>query len=52
MWAYILLTAITFYVVAFVVDVPAVGPVPAPVLKSLIFVAVHIAIHTVLKNYK
>ena len=52
MWAYFLLTALTFYVVAFVVDVPALGPVPAPVVKSLVFVAVHVALHKVLKNYK
>ncbi len=45
MYSYFLLTALTFYVVAFMVPVPAVGPVPAAVVKSLLFTLVHVALH-------
>jgi len=44
-WGYFLLTAFTFYVVAFVLSVPALGPVPATVVKSLIFVVLHVLAH-------
>jgi hypothetical protein len=45
MWSYFLLTALTFYVVAFMVPVSAVGPVPGPVVKALLFTLVHVALH-------
>jgi len=44
-WGYFLLTALTFYVVAFVLSVPSLGPVPATVVKSLIFVVLHVLAH-------
>jgi|UniRef100_A0A6C0F2B4 hypothetical protein len=52
MWAYFLLTALTFYVVAFMVAVPSVGPVPAPVVKALLFTVVHVAVHMVMRKMK
>lgn len=52
MWVYLLLTALTFYVVAFMVAVPSVGPVPAPVVKSLLFAVVHYAMHMVMRKIK
>jgi hypothetical protein len=52
MWAYLLLTALTFYVIAFMVSVPSVGPVPAPVVKALLFAVVHFAIHMVMRKMK
>ena len=44
-WGYFALTALTFYVVAFVLAVPSLGPVPSPVVKALLFAVVHIALH-------
>jgi len=52
MWSYFLLTALTFYVVAFMVPVPALGPVPSPVVKALVFTAAHVALHKVLKRQR
>jgi hypothetical protein len=46
---YLFLTALTFYVIAFMVTVPAIGPIPSPVVKALLFAVVHIAIHKMLK---
>jgi len=46
---YYLLTAATFYLVAFVLQVPSVGPVPAPWVKALLFVAVHVLVHRLKK---
>jgi len=44
-WGYFLLTALTFYVVAFVLDVPSLGPVPSSVVKTLVFVLLHCLAH-------
>jgi hypothetical protein len=52
MWGYFLLTALTFYVVAFVLAVPSLGPVPSPVVKALLFTVVHVALHKVMKKRK
>ena len=49
---YFLLTALTFYVVAFMVPVPSLGPVPSPVVKALLFAVVHIALHKMMKRRK
>jgi hypothetical protein len=51
MW-YFLLTAATFYVVAFLVPVPSMGPVPSPVVKALLFTVIHIALHKMMKRRK
>lgn len=50
MWLYFLTTALTFYVVAFMVPVSSVGPVPAPVVKALLFTVVHIMVHMALRR--
>jgi hypothetical protein len=50
MYTYFLLTALTFYVVAFMVAVPSLGPVPSPVVKALLFTVVHIALHKMMKR--
>jgi hypothetical protein len=52
MYMYLLLTAVTFYVVAFVLVVPAVGPLSSHVVKSLLFVAVHVMVHKMLKSMR
>jgi hypothetical protein len=44
-WGYLFLTALTFYVVAFVLPVPGLGPVPSTVVKSLVFVLLHVLAH-------
>jgi len=44
-YGYFLLTALTFYVVAFVLNVPSLGPVPSTVVKSLLFVVLHVLMH-------
>ena len=44
-WTYFVLTALTFYVFAFVLPVPSLGPVPSTVVKSVLFVLVHLLIH-------
>lgn len=49
---YVLLTAATFYLVAFVLVVPAVGPLSSPVVKSLVFVAIHVVMHKMLKGLR
>lgn len=49
---YYLLTALTFYVVAFVLPIPALGPVPSPVVKSLVFAMVHVCMHKMMKKRK
>jgi hypothetical protein len=46
-WGYFLLTALTFYVVAFVLPVPSFGPIPSEVIKSVLFVVVHLLMHSV-----
>lgn len=47
---YFLLTAATFYVVAFLLAVPSLGPVPSPVVKALLFTVIHIALHKLMKR--
>jgi hypothetical protein len=47
---YLLLTALTFYAVAFVLPVPSLGPVPSTVVKSVLFVLVHLVTHTFVKG--
>jgi len=44
-WGYFVLTALTFYVVAFVITVPSLGPIPSTVVKSLVFVLLHVLAH-------
>jgi hypothetical protein len=53
MWYYVL-TALTFYLVAYDVlfTVPALGPIPQPLVKSLVFLAVHVLTHKLLKKRK
>ena len=51
-WTYMLLTAATFYLVAFMLAVPAVGPLPSPVVKSLVFVVLHVLTHKLLKGLR
>ena len=50
MYMYMLLTGLTFYVVAFMLSVPSLGPVPAPVVKTVLFVLLHCLLHRVLKS--
>jgi len=47
MWKYLLLTALTFYVLSpgVVFVLPSVGPVPSLVLHALLFAVVHKAMH-------
>lgn len=52
MWMYMLLTAATFYLVAFMLAIPAVGPLSSPVVKSLVFVALHVLVHKMLKGMR
>lgn len=51
---YYLLTGVTFYLVAFDVlfTVPALGPFPQHVVKSVVFVLVHILVHRLKKMVK
>jgi hypothetical protein len=49
MW-YLLLTAVTFYLVAFVLPVPSVGPVSSEYVRSLLYVAVHLMTHAALRR--
>jgi hypothetical protein len=49
---YYLLTALTFYVVAFVLPISSLGPVPSPVVKALLFAMVHVAMHKMMKKRK
>ena len=48
---YYLLTGLTFYLVAYDVlfTVPAVGPFPQTVVKSAVFVVVHVMTHNLKK---
>lgn len=50
MYVYFLLTAFTFYVVAFMLAVPSLGPIPSPVVKALLFTVIHIALHKMMKR--
>ena len=50
MWSYFTLTALTFYVVAFMLPVPALGPVPSPVVKAILFTVIHIALRKMLRS--
>ena len=52
MYMYMLVTALTFYLVAFMLAVPAVGPLPSPVVKSMVFVALHVLTHKMLKGMR
>jgi len=52
MYMYMLLTALTFYFVAFMLAVPAVGPLSSPVVKSLVFVVLHVLTHKMLKGMR
>lgn len=52
MWTYLLLTGAVFYLVAFVLNVPAVGPLSSPLVKTLLFVALHMLTHKMLKSHK
>lgn len=51
MW-YLLVTALSFYVVAYLVPDVRLGPVPSAVVKSVLFVLVHVATHKLLKKRK
>ena len=52
MWKYLLLTALTFYVLlpGVVVVLPNVGPVPSNVVHALVFAAVHLMVHKALRS--
>lgn len=47
MWKYLLLTALTFYVLSpgVVVTLPSVGPVPSLGLHAVLFAVAHKAMH-------
>ena len=47
---YLLLTAASFYLVVYVLSVPALGPLPSPVVKTALFVALHVLTHKLLKH--
>lgn len=49
---YFLVTALSFYVVAYLVPDVRLGPVPSAVVKSLLFVVVHVLTHKAFKNLK
>jgi uncharacterized membrane protein YvlD (DUF360 family) len=49
---YFLVTALSFYVVAYLVPDVRVGPVPSAVVKSLLFVVLHVVTHKLLKARK
>jgi hypothetical protein len=51
---YYALTGVTFYLVAYDVmfHVPALGPFPAPFVKAVIFVSLHILVHQMKKVLK
>ena len=46
---YYLLTAVTFYYVAFVLPLSSMGPLPEVWVRALVFVVVHVALHRVKK---
>lgn len=48
---YYLLTAVTFYVVAFVLPVPSLGAMPSTYVRALVFVAVHVLTHRLKKSF-
>ncbi len=49
---YFLVTALSFYVVAYLVPDVRLGPVPSAVVKSLLFVVLHVVTHKLLKARK
>jgi hypothetical protein len=52
MWKYLLLTALTFYLLSpgVLVSLPSVGPVPPLAVHAVLFTAVHVMIHKVLRS--
>jgi len=46
---YYLLTAVTFYVVAYVLPIPHLGALPETYVRALVFVVIHVALHRVKK---
>jgi hypothetical protein len=48
---YYLLTAVSFYVVAFVIPVPDLGAMPSTYVRALLFVAVHVLTHRLKKSF-
>jgi|688.fasta_scaffold770668_3 hypothetical protein len=46
---YYLLTAVTFYLVAFVLPLHSLGGLPEVWVRALVFVVVHVALHRVKK---
>ncbi len=51
---YYVLTGVTFYLIAYDVlfTVPRLGPLPQPLVKSVVFVLVHILVHQLKKMVK
>jgi len=52
MWAYLLLTAVTFYLLVpgVVVTLPGLGVVSPLMVHAVVFVLVHAMLHKVLRN--
>ena len=48
---YYLLTAVSFYVVAFVIPIPDLGAMPSTYVRALLFVAVHVLTHRLKKSF-
>ncbi len=46
---YYLLTAVTFYLVAYVMPIPSLGAMPESYVRALVFVVIHVALHRVKK---
>lgn len=52
MWAYLLLTALTFYLLSpgVLVSLPSVGPVPPLAVHAVLFTAAHVMLHKALRK--
>ena len=52
MWKYLLLTALTFYLLVpgVLVVLPSVGPLSSQMVHALVFAAVHLAVHKLLRQ--
>jgi hypothetical protein len=48
---YYLLTAVSFYLVAYVIPIPSLGAMPETYVRALVFVAVHMLTHRVKKAF-
>ena len=52
MYAYLLLTALTFYLLSpgVLVSLPSVGPLPPLAMHALLFTAVHVMMHKAMRK--